>query len=165
MKRDAVFDGGKTSAARMGRNGYVFEGSAVRRAEEVSRPVKKETDESVRRKRRARRAAFERREARADIAVLILSTMLLIAAGAFFLTMKHTVSAQDSTIRTLETQALNSRNTREALADEVSVMISAEEIVRIAREEYGMYYPTADQIVDVEAKTGDVINGSEDNAA
>lgn len=149
MKRDAVFDGGKPSAARMGRIGYDYDGSAVRRAEEVSRPIKKEIDESVQRKRRAKRAARERREARADLAVLVLSCMLLIASGAFFLTMKHTVTDQNGKIMDLETMVLNSTHTREALADEVATQMSMEELIRIAQDEYGMHYPEADQIVYV----------------
>ena len=165
MKRDAVTNGGKPSAARMGSSGYIFEGSAVRRAEEVSRPVKKKIDESAQRERRARRALRERREARADLFVLLFSCVLLIAAGAFFLTMKHTVTDQNSTIRRLETQALNSRNTREALAGEAAAQISMEEIIRIATEEYGMHFPNADQIVHTEATGSAAINGSEENAA
>ncbi len=165
MKRDAVFKGGKPSAARMGSGSYIFEGSAVRRAEEVSRPVKKRNDESYRKRQIAKRAERARREARADFLVLMLSAVLLMAAGAFFLTMKHTVSVQTEVIRDLETKALNSRNTSEALADEAAAQIGMEELVRIAKEEYGMSYPGADQIVYAGTETGVHINGSEDNAA
>ena len=91
--------------------------------------------------------------------------VLLMAAGAFFLTMKHTVSMQTEVIRDLETKALNSRNTSEALADEAAAQIGMEELVRIAKEEYGMSYPGADQIVYAGTETGVHINGSEDNAA
>ncbi len=95
----------------------------------------------------------------------MLSAVLLMAAGAFFLTMKHTVSVQTEVIRDLETKALNSRNTSEALADEAAAQIGMEELVRIAKEEYGMSYPGADQIVYAGTGTGAHINGSDDNAA
>ncbi len=165
MKRDAVTYGGKPSAARMGRDGYYFEGSAVRRAEEASRPIKKEDNESVRKKRRALNAV-RAREDRADILVLALSCMLVIGAAAFFLTMKHTVSEQGSEIRTLETKVLNCKNISEALADELYTQIPMEEIIRIAQEDYGMRYPEAGQIVRTGAAEPDTTaDGSNENAA
>ncbi len=163
MKRDAVNFGGKSSAARMGRDGYYVEGSAVRRAEEVSRPIKKR-DNRAAQKKRAAENAVRARENRADILVLALSCVLIMGAAAFFLTMKHTVSEQGSEIRKLETQVLNCRNTSEALADELYSQIPMEEIIRRAQDDYGMRYPEARQIVRLGTAAAGT-DGREENAA